>query len=212
MKVLLTRRRFVQQTAVSAAAALYGRPMNALAGPRLIFEERGQTGARLDAAAIRKLASEVTGHMITPEAANYESSRLVENRAYDRHPTLIVRCASASDVARTLDFAQKQNLPLAVRAGGHSAAGFGVCDEGVVIDLSGMKRIEVDVDKRVARVEAGCLGGDLDKATQRFGLATTLGACPTVGIAGLTLGGGEGALMPKYGTACDNLMSARVVS
>ena len=81
-----------------------------------------------------------------------------------------------------------------------------------MIDLSGMKRIEVDTGKRAARAEAGCLGGDLNKATQRFEPATTLGGCPTVGIGGLTLGGGEGALMPKYGAACDNLLSARVVT
>jgi len=176
------------------------------------FGESDQNSSLLDAVAIRKLASEITGHVITPEAPDYEASRLVKNRAFDRHPAVIVRVANTSDVARVLDFGQKQKLPLAVRSGGHSAAGFGVCDGGVVIDLSGMKKVEVDAEKRVARAEAGCLGGHLNKATQRFGLATTLGACPTVGIAGLTLGGGEGALMPKYGAACDNLLSARVVT
>jgi FAD/FMN-containing dehydrogenase len=99
-----------------------------------------------------------------------------------------------------------------VRGGAHSAAGFGVCDGGVVIDLSGMKRVEVDHDERVARAEASSLVRDVDEATQRFGLATTLGACPTVGIAGLTLGGGMGTLMAKYGAACDNLLSAQVVT
>jgi FAD binding domain-containing protein/berberine-like enzyme len=207
---LVTRRRFVQGTAF-AAAALYGRPLKLLGGRR-IFVEREQNAAPVDAAAIRKLGSQITGHVITPEAADYEPSRLVGNRAYDRHPALIVRCASASDVTRALDFGQSQSLPLAVRAGGHSAAGFGVCDGGLVIDLSGMKRVEVDADKRVARAEAGSLVGDVDKATQHFGLATTLGTCPTVGIAGLTLGGGLGFLMSKYGTACDNLLSARVVT
>jgi FAD/FMN-containing dehydrogenase len=137
---------------------------------------------------------------------------LVFNRAFDRHPALIVRCAGAPDVARALEFAQNQNLPLAVRGGGHSRAGFGVCDDGVVIDLSGMKHVEVDPGKRVARAEAGSLVRDLDQATQRFGLATTLGGCATVGIAGLTLGGGEGLLQSKYGAACDNLLSARVVT
>jgi hypothetical protein len=208
---LTTRREFVQQTAF-AAAALYGCPVEALAEAQRMFETREQKTASFDSAAIRKLASEITGHVITPDASDYESSRLVENRAYDRHPALIVRVANSSDVARVLDFGQKQKLPLAVRSGGHSAAGFGVCDGGVVIDLSGMKRVEVDVGRSVSRAEAGCLGGDVNKATQRFGLATTLGACPTVGIAGLTLGGGEGVLMPKYGTACDNLLSARVVT
>ncbi|HZQ93669.1 MAG TPA: FAD-binding oxidoreductase [Candidatus Sulfotelmatobacter sp.] len=150
--------------------------------------------------------------MITPEAGEYEAARLVFNRAFDRHPALIVRCAGSSDVARALDFAQARNLPLAVRAGGHSRVGFSMCDGGVVIDLSAMKRVDVDPAKRVARVGAGALVRDLDEATQRFGLATTSGGCPTVGVAGLTLGGGEGRLMEKYGAACDNLLSAQVVT
>ncbi len=209
--VPITRRRFVQRTAF-IAAAIYSRPMKELGRTRWILEVREQNATSVDVATIRKLASEVSGRVIAPDASDYESSRLVNNRAYDWHPALIVRCASPSDVARTLDFAQKKGLPLAVRAGGHSAAGYGVCDGGVVIDLSGMRRIEVDADKRVVRAGAGCLVGDLDEATQRFGLATLLGTCPTVGIGGLTLGGGEGALMPKYGVTCDNLVSAHVVT
>ena len=205
---LITRRRFVQQTAF-AAAGLYGHPIKVLAGTRRIFGAREENAAPLDAAAIRKLVSEISGQVITPEASDYESSRLVNNRAFDQRPALIVRCASASDVARALDFGQSQSLPLAVRGGGHSAAGYGVCDGGVVIDLSGMRRVEVDADKYVVRAEAGSLVRDLDKATQRFGLATPSGGCPTVGIAGLTLGGGEAALMPKYGAACDNLRGAQ---
>jgi FAD/FMN-containing dehydrogenase len=208
--VLTTRRQFVRQTAL-AAAALYGRPIKALAGTR-IFEAREQNAAPLDSPTIRKLSSEIAGHVITPESPDYGSARLVFNRAFDRRPALIVRCAAAPDVARALEFAQNQNLPLAVRGGGHNRMGFSVCNGGVVIDLSGMSRVEVDGGKRVARAEAGALVRDLDKATQRFGLATTSGGCPTVGIAGLTLGGGEGQLMAKYGAACDNLISARLVT
>jgi FAD binding domain/Berberine and berberine like len=206
-----TRRQFVQQAAF-AATALYGRPIKALAGARRIFEAYEQNAAPLDAATIRKLVSQISGHVITPATPGYESARLVFNRAFDRHPALIVHCAGAPDVARALEFAQNQNLPLAVRGGGHNRAGFSVCDGGVVIDLSGMNRVEVDAGKRVARAEAGALVRDLDHATQRFGLATTSGGCPTVGIAGLTLGGGEGLLMSKYGTACDNLISAQLVT
>ena len=206
-----TRRQFVQQTAL-AAAAIYGSPINLLGGGRQIFGGREQNAAPLDAAAIRKLTSQISGHVITPEVPDYESSRLIFNLAFDRRPALIVRCASAPDVARALDFAQSQNLPLAVRGGGHNRAGFSVCDGGVVIDLSGMNRVAVDQSKRVARAEAGALVRDLDQATQRFGLATTSGGCPTVGIAGLTLGGGEGQLMSKYGAACDNLLSAQLVT
>ena len=208
---LTTRRQFVQQTAF-AAAALYGHPMRALAGAGRILETRDQNAAPPDAAAIRKFAAQVTGHIITPDSADYESARLIFNRAFDQRPALIVRCASATDVARSLEFTQSQNLPLAVRGGGHNRAGFSVCDGGVVIDLAGMNRVEVDADKRVARAQAGALVRDLDQATQRFGLATTSGGCPTVGIAGLTLGGGQGQLMSKYGAACDNLMSAQLVT
>jgi len=207
----ITRRRFVQQT-VSATAALSGRPTFALAGARWILGEREQNASPLDAAAIRKLASEISGHVITTESPDYESARLVFNRAFDLRPALIVRCASSSDVARALDFAQSRKSPLAVRGGGHSRAGFGVCDSGVVIDLSGMKRVEVDQSKRVARAEAGALVRDLDEVTQRFGLATTSGGCPNVGLGGFTLGGGEGLLMSKYGAACDNVLSAYVVT
>jgi hypothetical protein len=207
---LTTRRQFVQQTAL-ATAALCGRPIEVLGRARSILEPDEQN-APPDAAAIRKLSSKITGQVITPDSPDYESSRLIFNRAFDQRPALIVRCASASDVARSLEFSRIQNLPLAVRGGGHNRAGFSVCDGGVVIDLAGMNRVEVDAEKRVARAQAGALVRDLDQATQRFGLATTSGGCPTVGIAGLTLGGGEGQLMSKYGAACDNLMSAQLVT
>lgn len=206
-----TRRQFVQQS-LFAAAALYGYPVRTLAGVRGILTTGEQNAAPVDPTEIRTLASKINGHVITPEASDYESSRLVFNRAFDLRPAVIVRCAGPSDVARALDFAQTKNLPLAVHGGGHSRVGFGMCDGGVVIDLSAMKRVEVDAGKRVARVEAGALVRDLDEATQRLGLATTSGGCPTVGVAGLTLGGGEGKLMGKFGAACDNLLSAQVVT
>jgi FAD binding domain len=208
---LITRRRFAQQTAI-AAAALYGRRIEALAGPPRTFDADGQSAAPLDASAIRRFASGITGRVLTAESPEYESSRLVFNRAFDRRPALIVRCACASDVARALNFSQSRHLPLAVRGGGHSRVGFSVCDGGVVIDLSAMNRVEVDAGKRVARAGAGALVRDLDQATQRFSLATTSGGCPTVGISGLTLGGGEGWLMSKYGAAFDNLLSAQLVT
>ena len=207
----ITRRRFVQNTA-GAVTALCTHPLAALAEVRHGLDASRHNGAPLDAVAIRRLGSEITGHLVTADASDYESARLIFNRAFDRHPALIVYCATASDVARVFEFAQKRNLPLAVRGGGHNRAGFSMCDDGVVIDLSGMKRVEVDTPKRLARAEAGALVIHLDAATQRFGLATTSGGCPTVGIAGLTLGGGEGFLMSKYGAACDNLVSAQLVT
>src|SRR5215469_8979122 len=207
----LSRRHFVRQTAF-AAAGLCGRPIEAFAAAWPILETGEQNAAPFDAAAIHKLTAEITGQVITPEVSGYESARLIFNRAFDLHPALIVRCADSLDVARVLEFAQSQKAQLAVRGGGHSRLGYAMCDGGVVVDLSGMNRVEVDARKRVARAEAGALVRDLDVATQRFGLATTSGGCPTVGIAGLTLGGGEGKLMGKYGAACDNLISAQLVT
>ena len=207
---LITRRHFARQTAF--AAALCRRPLWAIGELHRLLDADKQNGAPPDPQTIHKLASQIVGQVITPEAADYDAARSIFNRAFDRRPAVIVRCGSPSDVARSLDFAQAQHLPLAVRAGGHSRLGFGMCDGGVVIDLSAMKRVEVEINKRVARAEAGALVRDLDTATQRFALATTSGGCPTVGIAGFTLGGGEGRLMEKYGAACDNLLSAQVVT
>jgi hypothetical protein len=206
----ITRRQFVRQAAFGAA--FYGCPFKATDETQRIFNADEQNVAPLDAKTIRKLRSGIVGNLITPDSSEYEAVRLVFNRAFDRHPAVIVRCTGASDVARSLDFAQSNDLQVAVRAGGHSRLGYGMCDGGVVIDLSTMRRVEVDAGKRVARAEAGALVRDLDEATQRFSLATTSGGCPTVGIAGLTLGGGEGRLMDKYGAACDNLLSAQVVT
>ena len=206
-----TRRQFVQQSLL-AAAALYGYPVQSLARVRGILPAGEQNAASVEPAEIRRLASKINGHVITPQASDYEPSRLIFNRAFDLRPAVIVRCVGPSDVARVLDFAQTKNLLLAVHGGGHSRVGYGMCDGGMVIDLSGMKRVEVDASKRVAHADAGALVRDLDEATQRFGLATTSGGCPTVGIAGLTLGGGEGRLDSKYALACDNLLSAQFVT
>ena len=130
---LVTRRRFARQTAF--ATALCACPLWAIGGPHGFFADK-QNGAPPDPQRIRKLASQIVGQVITPEAAEYEAARSIFNLAYDRHPAVIVRCVGPSDVARALEFAQTQHLPLAVRAGGHSRLGFGMCDGGVVIDLS----------------------------------------------------------------------------
>jgi hypothetical protein len=202
-----TRRHLIQQTAF--AATLYACPLWAIDQSRRLFEQNRDP---LDAETIHQLSSQIAGNVITPNGSEYEAACLIFNRAFDLRPAVIVRCASQSDVARALEFAQIKNLQVAVHGGGHSRLGHGMVDGGVVIDLSSMKRIDVDAGKRVARAEAGALVRDLDTATQRFGLATTSGGCPTVGIAGLTLGGGEGRLMEKYGAACDNLLSAHLVT
>src|SRR5689334_5480044 len=126
----ITRRQFVQQAAL-AVPALYRCP--SLAVLKGHAQGTADKPAPVDAASLRKLASEIRGRVITPETPDYESARLVFNRAFDRRPAVIVRCAGPSDVARTLDFAQSRKLPLAVRGGGHSRLGFGICDGGAVI-------------------------------------------------------------------------------
>jgi len=206
---LITRRQFVQQVVFSASALGYSFHHFETAH---ILQQGKAKSAPVDVDSIRKMASKISGHVITPDASEYESARHVNNRAYDRHPAVIVRCAIPDDVARSLEFARNNNLPVAVRCGGHSSAGFGVCDGGVMIDLAGMRRVEVNAQKRTVHAEAGCLVANVDQATQRFGLATVMGGCPTVGIGGLTLGGGIGTLTPKYGAACDNLDSAQVMT
>jgi len=130
----------------------------------------------------------------------------------DRRPGWIVRCADVADVISCVGFARDHAMPLAIRAGGHSAPGFGTCDGGLVADLSAMKGIRVDPARHVARVEAGCTWGDVDHATHAFGVATPGGIISTTGVSGLTLGGGFGYLTRRYGLSCDNLISADVVA
>ena len=129
----------------------------------------------------------------------------------DKCPALIARCTGAADVARAVRFARTHNLLVSVRGGGHNVAGNAVCDDGLMIDLSPMKGIQVDADKRTVRAEAGVLWSELDAATQQHGLATTGGTVSHTGIAGLTLGGGLGWLMSKHGLTCDNLLSVEMV-
>jgi FAD/FMN-containing dehydrogenase len=136
----------------------------------------------------------------------------VFNRAVDKRPGMIVRCAGTPDVVRAVEFARRHELVTAVRAGGHSLAGKSVCDAGMVIDVSRMKRIEIDPARRIARAGTGVRLGEFDRATQAFGLATTLGTAPPTGIAGLTLGGGLGWLMGNYGLACDNVRAVELVT
>lgn len=197
---------------ISAAAALNTTALSTLAAAATTATARTSDPVQLDALVVRRFAAKVAGRVIAPDAGDYESARQVFNRAFDKHPAMVVRCANANDVARSLEFAQLHQLPIAVRGGGHNRAGFSTCDGGIVIDLSGMGRIEVNQDKRTAVAQAGALTVQLDAQSQRVGLATTLAGCPTVGIAGLTLGGGEGFLMSKFGAACDNLLSAELVT
>jgi len=150
---------------------------------------------------------------VVPEGnAGYDEARKVWNGAIDKRPALIAYCADAQDVVEAVAFAKSRALPVAVRSGGHNVAGLSVCDGGIVIDLSRMKRIDVDPVRRTVRAEAGLNLGEFDRATQAHGLATTMGVNSDTGIAGLTLGGGFGKLGRKYGLTCDNLIAAEVVT
>jgi FAD binding domain/Berberine and berberine like len=157
------------------------------------------------------LASSLHGTLISPGSSEYETARKVYNAMIDRRPRLIIRCANVADVRSAVNFARTQNVTVAVRGGGHSGAGLGVCDDGVVIDLSLMKGVRVDPSTNTVRAEPGCTQADLNHAAQGFGLAVPAGIISTTGIAGLTLGGGTGYLTRKYGLALDNLLEADLV-
>ena len=161
---------------------------------------------------LRELGARFHGDIIRPGTDAYESARKVWNGMIDRRPACIARCKSVTDVQDALRFARDNDLAVAVRGGGHNAAGLAVCDGGLVIDLGGMRDVVVDPARRVARAGGGATWGDFDRATAEHGLATTGGAVSTTGIAGLTLGGGLGWLMRSYGMACDNLVAAEVVT
>jgi hypothetical protein len=160
---------------------------------------------------LQRFIGSVTGRTITPRDRDYNSAREVWNHAFDKLPGLIVRCANSEDVVRTIEFAGENDVLLAVRSGAHSLAGKSTCDGGLVLDLSDLKTIHVDVTQQTATVGAGLLIGEFDEATQAQGLVTNTGTESSVGLAGLTLGGGLGWLMGKYGLACDNLRSASMV-
>jgi len=152
------------------------------------------------------------GDLVLPADEAYGEVRAVWNRMIDKYPAVIARCAGVSDVLAAVDFGREQELPVAVRGGGHHIAGNAVCDDGIVVDCSPMRSVVVDPEARTARVEAGALLADVDHETQAFGLAVPTGINSTTGIAGLTLGGGGGWLSRKYGMTVDNLRSVDLVT
>jgi FAD/FMN-containing dehydrogenase len=161
---------------------------------------------------LRSLKESVHGTLICPGDEEYHSARRIWNGRIDRRPDLIVRCADTADVITAIHFAQAEHLPVSVRGGGHGVGGFAVCDQGLMIDLSHMKGLQVDPVKSTARAEAGLTLGEFTRGTQAFGLATTTGIVSTTGLSGLTLGGGIGWLMGRYGLTIDNLRSVEVVT
>jgi FAD/FMN-containing dehydrogenase len=164
-----------------------------------------------DEGVIATFKAALRGKLFRPNDEGYDEARRVWNGMIDRRPVAIVRCAGVADVIAAVNFAREQGLPVAIRGGSHNVTGNAVCDGGVVIDLSNMKGIRVDPEKRTVRAEGGCTWGDVDHATHVFGLAAPGGIISTTGIAGLSLGGGIGHLTRKYGLSCDNLISADVV-
>jgi FAD/FMN-containing dehydrogenase len=159
-----------------------------------------------------ELQRSLAGTVVAPGDADYDAARRCFNRLVDRRPAVIARCLGAGDVATALDFARSNALEIAVRGGGHNPAGHCVCDGGLVIDLSQLRRVEADEQARIARADGGATWLDFDVATQAFGLVTPGGVVGSTGVGGLTLGGGIGHLTSQYGFTCDNLVGAEVVT
>ncbi|WP_125612293.1 FAD-binding oxidoreductase [Specibacter cremeus] len=164
------------------------------------------------AAPLADLAAALRGPLITAADADYEAARAVYNAMIDRRPLAMARCANAADVVSCVRFANEHGLELAVRGGGHNAAGLGVWDGALVVDLSTMRSTTVDPVARTVRVDGGCTWGDVDSATVPFGMATPSGFMASTGVGGLALGGGVGYLSRRYGLTVDSLLSADVVT
>jgi FAD/FMN-containing dehydrogenase len=160
---------------------------------------------------VKEFKASLRGELIQINDAGYDSARKVYNGMIDRHPRLIARCADVADVIAAVNFGRQNNLLVAIRGGGHNAGGLGVCDDGLVIDLSLIKYTRIDPVAGTVRVGGGCTWGEVDHATHAFGLATPAGIISTTGVGGLTLGGGLGHLTRRFGLTIDNLLSADLV-
>ncbi len=158
------------------------------------------------------LRASFRGPLVGPGDPDYDDARRVWNAMVDKRPAVVARCTGPADVVAAVDFAREHELPTAVRGGGHSAAGKGTCNDGIVIDLSLMKGIRVDRARQTVRAQGGVTWGDFDQNTQAFGLATPGGVISTTGVSGLTLGGGFGWLTRRFGLSCDNLLSVDLVT
>lgn len=165
----------------------------------------------MDEISLLELKGSLRGNIITKEDASYDEARSVYNGMVNKYPLMIVSCRDVADVLAALKFGRTHKLNIAIRAGGHNAGGLGMCDNGLVIDLSSMRGLHVNVNENTIRVEAGCLLGDIDHAAQAFDMAVPSGIFSTTGISGLTLGGGLGHLSRAYGLSIDSLLEADVV-
>jgi FAD/FMN-containing dehydrogenase len=165
-----------------------------------------------DGASIEALAADFAGHLIGPQDSGFDAARQIWNGHVQRRPALIARCRGVADVMAAVRLCRERDLPASVRGGGHAVAGHAMCDGGVVIDLSAMTGSRVDPLARTIQLEGGCLNAHLDRESQAFGLATTGGIVSHTGIGGLTLGGGLGHLMRKFGLAIDRLRGCDVIT
>jgi FAD/FMN-containing dehydrogenase len=165
----------------------------------------------LDDSDVLAFKNGLRGELIQPGDARYDEARMLYNAMVDKHPRMIVCCIDAADVQAAVNFAREHDLLLAIRGGGHNGAGFGSCDDGLVIDLTRMKSIHVDQAQGTVRVEGGATWGDVDHATHPYGLAVPTGFISTTGVGGLTLGGGLGYLTRRYGLTIDNLLEVDMV-
>jgi FAD/FMN-containing dehydrogenase len=166
----------------------------------------------LDETAIREFSSKVRGQLIRPHDSGYEEARTVFYGGFDRHPALIVRVADATDVSHVITLARERGLELAVRSGGHSVAGHSTTEGGIVLDLSEMKNLEIDTEGRTAWAQTGLTAGEYTAAVGAHGLATGFGDTGSVGIGGITLGGGVGYLVRKHGLTIDDVLAAEIVT
>lgn len=164
----------------------------------MLREKVAETTIALAGEAVANFAANLRGALITPADPNYEETRTIYNAMIDKQPALIARCANVADVIAAVDFARQNNLDLAVHGSGHNGAGLALVDDGLVIDLSPMDRVDVDPEARTVRVQGGCTWGQVDHATHAFGLAVPSGIISTTGVGGLTLGDGHGYLSRKY--------------
>lgn len=217
----MKRRDFCRLSLIAGAAAVAA-PARRLIAASDATSKLGSTDLRavklsgaettIEGSAVRDLRASLRGTLLAGGDEGYDAARHVWNGMIDKHPALIARCTTTTDVVRAVTFARERELLLAVRGGGHSFPGYSTCDGGLVIDLSPMRSVIVSADTRTAQAAAGAWGAHVDAAAQKQALATTLGQISNTGVAGLTLGGGFGWLSRRFGLACDNLISAELVT
>src|SRR3984893_1027195 len=179
---------------------------------KTLCELKNTTGMVVRHDRIERFQTAFLGEFIRPGDSGYETARKIWNASIDKQPGIIVRCSGVADVVAAVNFARENELLVSVRGGGHNVSGKALCDDGIVIDLSGMKGIHVDAKNHSARVQGGATLHDVDRETHVFGLAVPAGVVSKTGIAGLTLGGGVGWLVRKYGLTCDNVLSFDIVT